>query len=78
MSEQIAEKVVVGLVSGLPKWLIWRERRYQIEKIGLHHTYREGRTLYHVFSVVSDTLFLKLRLDTENLTWCLEEVDNGI
>lgn len=57
-----------------PKWIVWNNRLYSIRKIGLHHTYREGRTLYHVFSAVSKTLFFRLILNTDNLHWKLEEI----
>ena len=61
-----------------PKALIWNNRLYPILKIGLHHTFRQGRTLYHVFSVASKTLFFRLVLNTENLHWRLEEIADGM
>jgi len=61
-----------------PRWLIWDKRLYPIVKIGLHHTFRQGRTLYHVFSVASTTLFFRLVLDTETLHWKLEEIADGL
>lgn len=57
-----------------PAKVKWDGREYQIEKIGLHHTYREGRTLYHVFSASAKDLFFKLILDTDTLHWRLEEI----
>lgn len=61
-----------------PKELIWDGKTYPVVKIGLHHTYREGRTLYHVFSVASQTLFFRLVLNTDNLFWTLEEIADGL
>jgi hypothetical protein len=61
-----------------PKALIWNGRTYPIVKIGLHHTYRQGRTLYHVFSVAGETLFFRLVLNSENLHWKLEEISDGL
>lgn len=60
-----------------PQKVIYGGREHTIEKIGLHHTYRAGRTLYHVFSVASDNLFFRLVLDTDNLLWRLTEVSDG-
>ena len=60
------------------KSVVWEGRVYPVLKIGLHHTYRQGRTLYHVFSVVSKTLFFRLVLNTENLHWRLEEISDGL
>jgi len=61
-----------------PKWIIWKGRMYPVVKIGLHHTFRHGRTLFHVFSVVSKTMFFRLVLNTENLHWNLEEISDGM
>ena len=58
--------------------VIWDGKTYPIVKIGLHHTYKEGRTLFHVFSVASQTLFFRLVLDTDNLFWTLEEISDGL
>ena len=74
----IDEPVTVGSVNDGPKYVIWKGRNYTITKIGLHHHFREGDTLYHVFSVTTDTLFLRLKLNTDDLTWRLEEIEDGI
>ena len=62
----------------LPRRIIWKERVYPVVKLGLHHTYRQGCTLYHVFSVASKTLFFRLVLNTDNLHWKLEEISDGL
>ena len=74
----INESVSVGSVNNIPKWVVWKGRNYTIDKVGLHHTLREGRSLYHVFSVVAGTVFLRLKLNTDNLLWRLEEVSDAI
>jgi len=61
----------------VPKWVVWNKRLYPVTKLGLHHTYRQGRTLFHVFSVVSKSTFFRLILDTDNLHWKLEEIADG-
>jgi hypothetical protein len=61
-----------------PKALIWNGRLYGVKKVGLHHTFRQGRTLFHVFSVASNTLYFRLILNTENLHWKLEEISDGL
>jgi hypothetical protein len=62
----------------IPKWVVWNGRLHPIIKIGLHHTFRKGRTLFHVFSVASKTLFFRLVLNTETLHWRLEEISDGL
>jgi hypothetical protein len=61
-----------------PKWLVWNGRLYPVVKIGLHHTLRRGRTLYHIFSVASKAMFFRLVLNTDTLHWRLEEISDGL
>lgn len=77
----IAVSVTLAFDAGksrvFPKVLMWNGRVYRVTKIGLHHTFRNGRTLYHVFSVETPELFFRLVLDTDNLHWRLEEISDG-
>ncbi len=83
MAERVNESVSVDLLFNHLKrraypWVVnWRGRSYRITKVGLHHTYRQGRTLYHVFSVTDGTTFFRLVFDTEFLGWKLTEVESG-
>jgi len=54
--------------------VLWEGRSYEIKKLGYHHNFRRGRTLYHVFSLVSENLFFRLVLDTESLTMRVMEI----
>ncbi len=80
MTQKISEKVSVSFTYNhdtqevFPKWISWKGRLYPVVKVGLHHTFRQGRTLFHVFSVTSKTAFLRLILDTDTLAWNLEEI----
>jgi hypothetical protein len=60
-----------------PLKLRWDGRVYPVTKMGLHHQFRVGRTLHHIFSVVSNDTFFRLNLNTDNLSWRLEEVSDG-
>jgi hypothetical protein len=60
-----------------PVKVLWEGRSYSIKKIGLHHTYRQGRTLFHVFSVESESLFFRLVFNTDSLSWMVEEIADG-
>jgi len=53
-------------------------KKPQYYQVGLHHLYREGKVLFHIFSVVADTLFMRLRFDTDTLYWVLEETEDGV
>lgn len=61
-----------------PKALVWNGRLYGVKKVGLHHTFRKGRTLFHVFSVASKSMFFRIVLNTDNLHWRLEEISDGL
>lgn len=67
----ISEKISVTLQNNTPLLLTWRNRDYKITKVGLHHNYYEGKTLIHIFSCLSNDIFLKLKFNTKNLTWNL-------
>ena len=59
-----------------PLKLLWDAREYSISKIGLHHTYYQGKTFFHVYSVIANNVFFKLIFDTNTLFWRLEEISN--
>lgn len=61
-----------------PRQIFWDGRYFPVTKIGLHHTFREGRTLFHIFSVISQHLSFRLKLDTDTLFWTLEEISDGL
>ena len=84
MTTKLSEPISVSFTfdsdrkSVKPRALVWKGRLYGVKKVGLHHKFRQGRTLYHVFSVASKTLFFRLILNTENLHWKLEEISDGL
>lgn len=57
-----------------PTALSWDGEVKKIISVDLHHYYRVGRTLFHVFSVSTQGAFFKLVLDTDTLFWEVEEV----
>lgn len=77
MIQRISESVDVTFHKS-PTSLTWSGRTYPVLKIGLRHTYREGLTRHHVFSVVSHNLFFRLNLNADSLSWTLEEVSDGL
>ncbi len=81
MAEIIDERISVNLFTNhmtgkaVPTGFFWRGRSYKVSRIGLHHTYRDGRTLLHVFSATDGTTFFRLEMDTVTLGWKLVEID---
>lgn len=84
MTQKIDEPVSVNLSYDSvtkkvkPRGIIWKGRLYTVTKIGLHHVYRQGQNLYHVFSVSTPTLFFRLLLDANTLHWKVEEISDGM
>ena len=84
MLEKINEKVsVVSVFSrqknkSVPIRIKWQGRMYVVTKLGFHHSERLGRVLHHIFSVIADNMFFRLNFDTEDLSWTLEEVSDGL
>ncbi len=60
-----------------PSAVIWEGHRHKIVKLGYHHVFRIGRTLFHVFSVNAEAVFFKLVLNTDDLSWEVEEISDG-
>jgi len=83
MIQKISAPISVALVYDhkkrevKPVKVLWENHPYLIKQTGLHHTYRQGRTLFHVFSVESESLFFRLVLNTESLGWMVEEICDG-
>lgn len=84
MTQTLSESVSVQIVfdhrlhQAKPQQLFWNNKVYPVTQIGLRHCFREGRKLFHVFSLVSNNLFFRLRFDTENLSWTLEQISDGL
>jgi hypothetical protein len=80
MQEVINEKVSVifsynretGLT--MPKKLRWQGRDYSITRLSYHHCLKEGKALFHIFHVTDGHIDFRLRLNTDNLHWILEEI----
>ncbi len=88
MIQRISESISVILSCGKPSGpdpvgakpisLTWQNRDYIITQQGLHHTYRSGRTLHHIYSVLAGDLFFRLNLNADTLNWTLEEISDGL
>lgn len=61
-----------------PRQIVWKGSPVRISQVGLHHTFRDGRTLFHIFSVTAQGLSFRLKLNTESLFWTLEEISDGL
>ncbi len=85
MIQRISEKISVILSTSVganpcvrPISIEWSGRDYPVSQVGLRHTYKDGNTRHHIFSVVADDLFFRLNLNADTLHWTLEEVSDGL
>ena len=84
MIQKLSVPVSVSLVFNhktrqvYPKSVLWEGKLHPIAEVGLHHTFYKGKTLYHVFSVSTQSTFFRLVLDTQTLHWQLEEISDGL
>ncbi|EKE14689.1 MAG: hypothetical protein ACD_12C00338G0002 [uncultured bacterium] len=83
MQEKLFEKISVILSynseknTTIPYKIRWRLRDYFIKTLAYHHKVREGRELLHIFHVTDGNLDFRIRFNTEDLNWILEEVSDG-
>lgn len=63
-----------------PHIISWQNREYPVGTIGYHHTVKEGRTLHHIYELIDkdQSLWFRLKLNTDNLHWTLEAVHDGL
>jgi hypothetical protein len=86
MTESINEKVSVITIfkhsplknEVIPYSVKWQGRNYKINKVGFHHLTREGRNVFHIFTVSTENLDFRLKFDSQNMHWILEEVTDGL
>jgi hypothetical protein len=83
MLEQVQEPVNViasftqgpnNTIKVRPHYLIWRGRRYRVDKFGLYHPERRGTKRIHIFSFSSGSTSFRVELDPETLLWTLAQV----
>jgi hypothetical protein len=80
MNERVGVITVFNHIKNtvMPARVIWRERTYNITKLGYHHKVKSGRTTLHIFSVCNESMAFKLQFNTESLIWTLEEISDGL
>lgn len=58
----------------LPRRMRWNQRNYDIKRVNLVHSAKEGHKRVFYFSVSDSTNYFKLKLDPEHLEWHLVEL----
>lgn len=84
MIQRIDQPVSVHLVideahrSAVPCRVKWQGQVYRVQELGLYHRYRDGRKVWHVFSVNVGALDMRLEVDGDTLAARLIEVSDGL
>ena len=86
MREKINEKVsVLSYYSNrkhksLPLRMIWKNKEYNLDELGMVHPYKIGDTWHHIFEMVDNEQSLAIRLNhnTKELSWTLEVISDGL
>lgn len=60
-----------------PFVFFWKTRRIKIDSINLVHTSKDGSNTFYYYSVSSGGNFYRLKFDTKDLKWFLEEVEEN-
>jgi hypothetical protein len=58
----------------LRPWRLKLDGGMTVRRLGLHHTYKRGRRLIHVFGVVAGNRYLGLEMNSATLHWTCEEI----
>lgn len=80
MYERINERISVVAIFGdtyqavRPFKVKWRQREFIITKVGYVHKYKEGKTLFHVFSATDGVNFFELIFNVTELSWLIGRV----
>lgn len=76
MAISIQESITVVSISCIPKYMRWRQKKYEFTSCGLHYTTHVGATLLHIFTMTTIGAWYKLQLDTQSLQWKLLETES--
>ena len=60
-----------------PEIMIWRERRYHIDKIGMRYPAPKGGRYFHRFTFTANGTAFELELDAALLSWQLLRTNDG-
>lgn len=80
MYERINERVSVVAIFGdtyrdvRPSKIRWKGRDYIITEVGYVYKYKEGKTLFHVFTGTDGVSFFELVFNTDELSWLISRV----
>jgi hypothetical protein len=83
MLEHIQEKISVitkydrTTNTTMPVKIRWQGRDYIMKKLAYYHKIRQGRVIQHIFHVTDGNLDFRLRMDSDLLSWILEEITDG-
>ena len=58
----------------IPRYFIWRDRRYKIKKINYNWQERRGRALIHFFSVDTGANIYQISFNSQAFGWRIDKI----
>lgn len=55
----------------------WNNRPYAVSSVDYVYREKRGRTLYHIFCCLTDSVYFKISFNSERLIWSVEEISDG-
>ena len=79
INERVKILSIYDPVSGktTPYRMKWRDQVHRIKQVTYYHPERMGREILHIFHLTDGNLDFKVVLNSETLSWMLEEVSDG-
>jgi hypothetical protein len=76
LDEKIKVLALFDPASGrtVPYRLKWQGKIYQLSKINYYHRKKIGSMIQHIYHATDGNLDFRLSLDSETLSWRLEEI----
>jgi hypothetical protein len=62
----------------IPQRIKWRGKVYSVKEVGFVHSYRDGRTKIHVFSINVGTIDMRLEINGDSFHSVLKEISDGL
>lgn len=79
MNERVKVLAVYDPETGhtIPHRLNWSGRTHNLSKMSYYHRQRYGAVTRHIYHVTDGELDFRLFVDSDTLSWTLEEVSDG-
>lgn len=77
--EQVKVLAIYDPATGrtIPHRMNWSGRTHKISKLSYYHREKLGQAVRHIYHVTDGELDFRLFVDSDTLSWTLEEISDG-